>query len=325
MKERMPQILQLYAREILPVRLDRTLSDAALAALCDIHVSLQNRSVVHEDPAEKQYDRRHFNACMGTLYGLCRRRCDGSQSLARRSRMLPVLDLLLRMPMRPADFSRTERCQKYLCRTVDEWMEGKAAEGQEGNGRKEKGKGTSEDWRTEHDVLRCILALFSCVAEEERCSHEYFRRLCTRLTEWATAMTQEGAWRDIPDAEALSRLDLLNEYSTRYADAAHDCCIRRGRACYCRKYQQVQQTRQTHAAHTASPTEEDCRALHTLYRLFAWSADLPDTAVTDALAAQAARWADGFPHSSAARLQCLAVVIDRCCMRQNEEMFNQAI
>ena len=323
MKERLPQILQLYTKEILPVRLDRTLSDAALAALCDIHVSLQNWSVVHEDPAEKQYDRRHFNACMDTLYGLCRRRCDGSQSLARRSRMLPVLDLLLRMPMRPADFSRTERCQKYLCRTVDEWMERKAAEGQEENGR--KGKGTSEDWRTEHDVLRCILALFSCVAEEERCSHEYFRRLTARLSEWTTAMTQEGAWTGIPDAEALSRLDILNEYSTRYADAAHDSCIRRGRACYYRKYQQAQQARQTHAAHTASPTEEDCRALHTLYRLFAWSADLPDTTVTDALAAQAMLWADSFPHSSDARLQCLAVVIDRCCMRQNEETFNQAI
>ena len=279
------------------IPLTDALSDNAVSSLMKIYAALHNL-VVTCGLDDTYGDRRIYGSAIDRLYRICRRRCTKRYSFARRSRMMSVLHDSLYGTCRGLGSDKLESCCKYGCDIISTWF-GRYA--------------TTADRKREYDVLRNIADLYYPVPEKSR-KGRTFRYFTDRIAEWTTGPDGHCEWTDVPEDEALQRVDILCRNSYMFLDETHDRQIER---LYDRYYARIT----GRLAAQADMTVDDCRALSLLYDLSMYympcGADYDKTAHIVRLAQEEMRT---LPENSDAHLICRAVCIDRLCMQKGQEI-----
>ena len=280
------------------IAVDERLSDEALAALSRCYVSMQN--LVVADSLEAEYgSRREYERVLDALGEICRRRCASGQPFARRSRMLPVLSMIDDMQMRVVDMRRQDECRRMMFSAVDEWVHNDCR---------------AED---EYGVLRCIATLFCYADEADRESDSDFVRFRSSIDSWAAELNGGCRWAGLPLRDALNRLEIMGRNSNMFLDSRYDAQIIEARTSYGRSVLEGTMRRE------AESSPVDGYTLCMLYEISAWGVGMPDTELADLAAEYSARMAEGYSAGSEDWLWCMSVVLDRECMRLNEEIQNR--
>ena len=279
------------------IPLTDTLSDNAVASLMKIYVALHNL-VVTCSIDDIYGDRKTYGSAIDRLYRICRHRCTKRYSFARRSRMTSVLHDSLYGTCRELGPDKLESCYKYGADIISTWF-GRYA--------------TTAARELEYDVLRNIADLYYPVPEKSR-KGRTFRYFTDRIAAWAAAIDGHCEWEDVPEDEALQRVDILCRNSYMFLDGTHDRQIERLYNLY---YERIT----GRLAARADMTANDCRTLALLYELAMYcmpcEADYGKIEHIVQLAQEKMRT---LPEESDAHLICRAVCIDRLCMQKGQEI-----
>lgn len=292
----MGKSLKEYIGEIRAIPLDDRLSDDAVVALMDIHLSLM--SMIVANGLEDTYGgAAAHRAAMEKLFALCSRRSAGNQSLERSSRMIPSMYSIFCMPDAVFDDRRHSACLNRSFRLAKAW--------------REKTKGippTDEKARmTEYGVLQSILEAFLYVAGEDKAADEDYLYLKRRIEAWASALDPDGRWIGLSDEEAMNRLALMTGYSKAELDRRFDARIEKALGFYCDSI--------------TGHERIDGRTLFNLYRTSMSWAGYQDSPGTGTIVACAIRGLESaFAVDLDDRLWHMAVLIDRECADINSEM-----
>ncbi len=294
----MNQELSSLIDSIRNIPLDDELSDDAVIALSRSYISMQN--LVVANGLESDYgNRKEFENALDILYGICSRRCRSSQPFARRSRMIPILYRIVYLQMRGVEIRKSEACNEYLFRLVDEWM---------------KHPETHEDRTLVYGVLCCISDLFSDVAEKDRTDDAEFLWFKQRVSDWAAMMDDEGVWRGIPICEALCRLEIMSRNSSVFLDSSNDSIIEKSRMGYCKSV--LERLR----CSNGQPMRNSGLILFMLYEIMMWGIGEPDDESVIAIAESAKRLAKQHPYGSEEWLLDQSTYLDRLCMQVGSEI-----
>ena len=194
---------------------DERLSDSALAALSAINATLY-QLVVSEDLETEYGNRRQYRDKIEELYRIGRQRYE-KKDCTGKSRILPVLyDIAYRLPL--SDSRKLEQCEAAAFRLIKSYLE-------------ENG---TQEWQTEHGILKCIENAYRHTMEGDRESEEYtyFKR---RIAAWISEWNGAGSWTGVSDREAMSRLEILVQNSETLLDATYDAEIAEIHEYYYRK------------------------------------------------------------------------------------------
>ena len=279
------------------IPLTDALSDNAVSSLMKIYVALHNL-VVTCSLDDTYSDRRIYGAAIDRLYRICRRRCTKRYSFARRSRMTSVLHDSLYGTCRGLGSDQLESCCKYGYDIISTWF-GRYA--------------TTAARKSEYDVLRNIADWYYPVPEEDR-NDKVFRYFTERIAAWTAGLDGDCEWTDVPEDEALQRIDILCRNSYMFLDGTHDRQIER---LYDRYYARIT----GRLAAQAGMTIDDCRILSLLYELAMYcmqcEVDYDKTAHIVQLAQEKMRT---LPENDDSYLICRAICIDRLCMQKGQEI-----
>lgn len=193
------QTLKKYIEAIRTIPIDENLSDDAVIALTNIHLSLM--SMFEGDVA------LHREA-MDKLFAICRKRSTSNQSLSRSSRMTPAMYNVLCMPDTVFDDRKHNSCMNRSFRIAEEW--------------RKKATVDEKSRITEYGVLQSIMNAFVYVVDEDTQSDRDFCYLSQRIAEWSSELNTDGSWRDVSDYGAVRRLDIMIVYSNTYGDNRFD-------------------------------------------------------------------------------------------------------
>ena len=283
-----------WAQSIL---LTDTLSDNAVASLMKIYVALHNL-VVTCSTDDIYGDRKTYGAAIDRLYRICRHRCTKRYSFARRSRMTSVLHDSLYGTCRELGPDKLESCYKYGADIISTWF-GRYA--------------TTAARKWEYDVLRNIADIYYPVPEKSR-KGRTFRYFTGRIAEWTAAIDGNGEWTDVPEDEALQRVDILCRNSYMFLDGTHDRQVER---LYNRYYERIT----GRLAAQADMTVDDCRTLALLYELAMYYMPCGvDYGKVEHIVQLAQERMHTLPENSDAHLICRAVCIDRLCLQKGQEI-----
>lgn len=277
------------------IPLTDALSDNAVASLVKIYAALHNL-VVSCNLDDTYGDRRIYGAAIDRLYRICRRRCTKRYSFARRSRMTSVLHDSLYGTCRGLGSDQLESYCKYGYDIISTWF-GRYA--------------TTAARKSEYDVLRNIADWYYPVPEKSR-KGKTFRYFTERIAAWTAGLDGHCEWTDVPEDEALQRIDILCRNSYMFLDETHDRQIER---LYDRYYTRIT----GRLAAQADMTADDCRTLVLLYELamYCMQVDYDKTAHIVRLAQEKMRT---LPENDDSYLICRAVCIDRLCMQKGQEI-----
>lgn len=107
--------------EIQALRIDDRLTDEAVVALMNIHLSVANLIVANN--LETEYgSAAPYREAMNRLFAICHKRCRSNQTLARRSRMIPALYTCSPCPMPCSTNTGTGMVEHCAWRAIDEWQ-----------------------------------------------------------------------------------------------------------------------------------------------------------------------------------------------------------
>lgn len=281
--------------EIRAFRIDDRLTDEAVVALMNIHLSVANLIVANN--LETEYgSAAPYREAMNRLFAICHKRCRSNQTLARRSRMIPALYTCSPCPM--------------PCSTNTETAWSNTAHGAlSTNGRRNTTRQpfTEPERRTEYGILRCIIETMRYVVEEDKLVQQDFRYMQQRVETWASEMNADGSWDDITPSEALQRIDIMTGNANIYDDARFNAAIERARR---RCFEQI-------ISHDSNTT---ARELFLLYWTLIWGIGQPDWTRAEAVAACAAERLNAGPAGSDKYLWSLAVCMDCTCMKLNHDI-----
>lgn len=287
--------------EIRAFRIDDRLTDEAVVALMNIHLSVANLIVGNN--LEKYGSVTPHREAMNRLFAICHKRCRSNQTLARRSRMIPALYNLFAMPDAVFDERRDRMVEHCAWRAIDEWQKKHDTT---------KQPLTEPERRTEYGILRCIIETMRYVVEEDKLVQQDFRYMQQRVETWASEMNADGSWDGITTSEALQRLDILTGYANAHGGIHFDSVIERARN---RCFEQV-------ISHGTATT---ARELFLLYRTLIWGIGQPDRTRAETVAARAAERLNACPAGSDEYLWSLAVCMDCTCVKLNHDIKMQML
>ena len=288
--------------EIRAFRIDDRLTDEAVVALMNIHLSVANLIVANNLETEYGSAAPHREA-MDQLFAICHKRCRSNRTLARRSRMIPALYNLFAMPDAVFDEHRDRMVEHCAWRAIDEWQKKYDTT---------KQPLTEPERRTEYGILRCIIETMRYVVEEDKLVQQDFRYMQQRVETWASEMNADGSWDGITTGEALQRLDILTGYANAHGGIHFDSVIERARN---RCFEQV----------ISYGTATTARELFLLYWTLIWGIGQPDWTRAETVAACAAERLNACPEGSDEYLWSLAVCMDYTCIKLNHDIKMQML
>ena len=288
--------------EIRAFRIDDRLTDEAVVALMNIHLSVANLIVANNLETEYGSAAPHREA-MNRLFAICHKRCRSNQTLARRSRMIPALYNLFAMPAAVFDEHRDRMVERCVWRAVDEWKKKHDTTRQ---------PFTEPERRTEYGILRCIIETMRYVDEEDKLAQPDFRYMQQRVETWAAEMNADGSWDGITTGEALQRLDILTGYANAHGGIYFDSAIEQARR---RCFEQI----------ISHGTDTTARELYMLYRTLIRGIGQPDRTRAEAVATCAAEQLNTCPAGSGEYLWSLAVCMDYTCIKLNHDIKMQML
>ena len=245
--------LKKYIAEANAIETGRTLSDDAVEALMEIHLSVAGMAAVGGESGyvngdagsanlENGYSRRDTGSTRGEsvsgrgeawygnvashresmekLFGLCLRRCSSGSSLERRSRLVPVLYNIFHMPDAAFDVRREMMVGRRACRAIEEWLS-KAGDVSHPLAEEER--------RTEYGILNCIIESMRYAADEDKFGNPAFQYMRGRVEAWAKELNADGSWEGIGTGEALQRIDVMTGNSNVHGDTRFDALIVKAR------------------------------------------------------------------------------------------------
>ena len=231
--------LKKYIAEANAIETGRTLSDDAVEALMEIHLSVAGMAAVGGESGYVSGNAGSANgesvscggeawygsvashrAAIERLFGICLRRCRSNSSLERRSRLVPVLYNIFHMPGAAFDVRRDMMVGLRACRAIEEWLS-KAGDVSRPS--------TEEELRTEYGILNCILESMRYAADEDKFGNPAFQYMRSRVETWAEELNADGSWGGIDASEALQRIDVMTGNSNVHGDTRFDALIVKAR------------------------------------------------------------------------------------------------
>lgn len=292
----MGKSLKEYIDEIRSITIDNSLSDDAVIALMNIHLSIMTMIVA--DMLEDEYGSVEFHReAIEKLFIICRKRSASNQTLVRCSRMTPAMYNVFCMPDSVFDYRKHNSCLNRSFRIADEWYE-----------KTRDSRPFDEIARiTEYGVLQSILDTFIYVVGEDKETERDYLYLRRRIGEWFSEFNDSGCWCGISDYEAIRRINLMIGHSNTNRDKRFDAQIEKALCVYF--------TRITGNDHI------DCQTLFYLYWALMWGVKSPDNAKIDIITDYAVRMVKSpFAVDRDKRLWYLSVLIDRECVMINSEI-----
>ena len=297
-----PHELKRHIEAVDAMNIDGRLTDEAVVALMNIHLSVANLIVANNLETEYGSAAPHREA-MDQLFAICHKRCRSNRTLARRSRMIPALYNLFAMPAAVFDERRDRMVEHCIWRAVDEWQKKHDTT---------KQPLTEPERRTEYGILRCIIETMRYVDEDDKLAQPDFRYMRQRVETWASEMNADGSWDGITTGEALQRLDIMTGNTNIYDDARFNAAIERARS---RCFEQI-------ISHGAATT---ARELFMLYRTLIRGIGQPDRTRAEAVAKRAAERLNTCPAGSDEYLWSLALCMDCTCIKLNHDIKMQML
>ena len=297
---RTPSELTAQIAWVRSIALTEALSDNAVASLVKIYVALHNL-VVTCSLDDTYGERKIYGKALDRLQRICLLRCSGTQPFARRSRMASVLHYMLYAACGCTDSDKLGSCCECGEELIAAWSGS------------HPDTSDPSDRPLEYGILGNIADLCYSEPEEDR-DDEAFRYFTGRIAEWTAAIDGNGEWPDVPEDEALQRVDILCRNSYMLLDGTHDRQIER---LYDRYYERIT----GRLAGSADMTVDDCRTLALLYELAMYY--MPCEADYDKIAHIIQLAQEGMhtlPEESDAHLICRAIYIDRLCMQKGQEI-----
>ncbi len=231
--------LKKYIAEVNAVETGRTLSDDAVEALMEIHLSVAGMAAVGGESGYVNGDVRSANgesvSCRGEawygsvashraaierLFGICLRRCLSNSSLERCGRLVPVLYNIFHMPDAAFDVRRDIMVARRACRAIEEWQS---------KANNSSRSFTEEERRTEYGILNCIIESMRYAAEEDKLENPAFQYMRSHVETWAEELNAAGSWEGIGTGEALQRIDVMTGNSNVHGDTRFDAFIVKAR------------------------------------------------------------------------------------------------
>ena len=297
-----PHELKRHIEAVDAMNIDGRLTDEAVVALMNIHLSVANVIVANNLETECGSAVPHREA-MNRLFAICHKRCRSNRTLARRSRMIPALYNLFAMPDAVFDEHRDRMVERCAWRAIDEWQKKYDTT---------KQPLTEPERRTEYGILRCIIETMRYVDEDDKLAQPDFRYMQQRVETWAAEMNADGSWDGITTGEALQRLDIMTNNANIYDDARFNAAIERARR---RCFEQI-------ISHDSNTT---ARELYMLYKTLMWGIGQPDRTRAEAVATCAAEQLNTCPAGSDEYLWSLALCMDYTCMKLNHDIKMQML
>ena len=313
--------LKKYIAEANAVETGRTLSDDAVEALMEIHLSVAGLAAVGGESGYVSGNAGSANgesvSCRGEawygsvashresmekLFGLCLRRCSSGSSLERRSRLVPVLYNFFHMPDAAIDVCRDMMVGRRACRAIEEWLS-KAGDVSHPLAEEER--------RTEYGILNCIIESMRYAVEEDKLENPAFQYMRGRVEAWAKELNADGSWEGIGTGEALQRIDVMTGNSNVHGDTRFDALIVKARS---RCVERIIGS----GTKAVPATTLNARDVFMMYRTLMWGIGPVDWMRAEAVANVAAMQIEACPQGSDGRLWSLAVLIDLTCMKINE-------
>ena len=328
--------LKKYIAEANAVETGRTLSDDAVEALMEIHLSVAGMVAVGGESGyvsgnagsangesvsgrgEAWYGSVAFHhVAIERLFGICLRRCRSNSSLERRGRLVPVLYNFFHMPDAAIDVRRDMMVGRRACRAIEEWLS------KAGNVSRPF---TEEERRTEYGILNCIIESMRYTADEDRLENPAFQYMRGRVETWARELGADGSWEGINIGEALQRIDVMTGNSNVHSDNRFDALIVKARThcferiigCGTEAVSAMAGTADITDHAVVTTTTLNARDVFMLYRTLMWGIGPADWRRAEAVAKVAAMQLEVCPQGSDGRLWSLAVLIDLTCMKINE-------
>ena len=328
--------LKKYIAEANAVEMGRILSDDAVEALMEIHLSVVGIVAIGGESGyvsgnvgcaggesgggrgEAWYGSvASHRESMEKLFGICLRRCRGGSSLERRSRLVPVLYNMFHMPDASFDVRREMMAGRRACRAVEEWLS-------EAGGASRPV--TGEERRTEYGILNCVIESMRYAAEEDKLANPAFQYMRSRVETWAGELSADGSWEGIGTGEALRRVDVMTGNSNVHGDNRFDALIMKARSrCFERivghdteTVPSMTDTADMTITAAVKSTMLNSREVFMLYRTLTWGIGPADWSRAEAVAKVASMQLETCPQGSDGRLWSLAVLIDLSCMKINE-------
>ena len=314
--------LKKYIAEANAVEMGRSLSDDAVEALMEIHLSVAGMAAIGGESGGGRGEAWYGSVAshresMEKLFGICLRRCRGGSSLERRSRLVPVLYNMFHMPDVSFDVRREMMAGRRACRAIDEWLS-KAGDASRPL--------TGEERRTEYGILNCIIESMRYAVEEDKLANPAFQYMRSRVETWAGELSADGSREGIGIGEALQRIDVMTGNSNVHGDTRFDALIVKARSsCFERIVGHDTETvpSMTDMADmtitaAVKSTMLNSREVFMLYRTLTWGIGPADWSRAEAVAKVASMQLETCPQGSDGRLWSLAVLIDLSCMKINE-------
>lgn len=194
---------------------DERLSDSALTSLSKIFATLY-QLVVSEDLEAEYGNRRQYRDKLKELYRIGWQRLE-KKDCSEKCRLLSALyDIVYGLPL--SDSRKLEQCEAAAFRIIESYLH----------------EGGTQEWQTEHGILKCIENAYRHTMEDDRESEEYtyFKR---RIAEWISEWNGAGSWTGVSEREALSRLEILVRNSETLLNDTYDAEIAEIHEYYYRK------------------------------------------------------------------------------------------
>jgi len=199
------------------VPIDHDLSDERLLHLGRIHLSLHelNAYIRPDDAAGKRSAILHR---IERLFDECVFRCRDCDDSGRFGHFVSLLYRLARACLVPIKYEWLHSCDTVAEHLANLWVE------QE-----------SFSWEETHGAMRAIIELTSMLDESERKCDPAFRKYRNELVAWSESLSENYAWDNVPDIEALGRLAIMSLNSAMLLDETSDDSLSQSYLYYKRK------------------------------------------------------------------------------------------
>lgn len=124
------------------------------------------------------------------------------------ARLLTAMYSLIREGSFTFDERREAACTRVANRLIKQYIK----------------SGSEADPLTEAAVIRCLADLLYPFGADE--SDEWFRLLRVTVNRWATQLTPEGEWTQLPLTAAYQRIHTMDSYASMFLDETHSPAIR---------------------------------------------------------------------------------------------------
>lgn len=293
--------LKEYIKEIRSIPIDNSLSDDAVIALMNIHLSIM--SMIVANMLEEEYGSAGIHReAMERLFAICRKRSSSNQTLARSSRMTPAMYNVFCMPDTLFDDRKHNSCFSRSFRLADEWHE-----------KTKDIRSLDKNARIiEYGVLQSILDAFIYVVDEDKEADRDYLYLRRRIEDWASVLDDNGSWSGLSVYEAVRRLNVMIGHSNTNGDNRFDAQIEKALWFY---YDRI----------TGSDAVEG-QTLFYLYWAVMWGIEYHDSQKIDTISNSAIQMLE-YPFDVAQdnRLWYMVVFIDRECVRVSNEIKHKTL